>query len=102
MAGLAFIISIIALILAYLAYTRSGGTTEELKSKVEDLGITTENLREKTADTLNRIEKMVRGESSKAEEGETVEEEAGVEPAVEAEVVEDETGEQKDTEQQKE
>ena len=98
MAGLAFIISIVALILSYLAYTKSGGTAEDLKSKVEDLGITTENLREKTADALNRLEKRLRGENRKAEKGETVGEEA----EVEAEVVEEETGEQKDTAQQKE
>jgi len=59
MAGLAFVISIVALVLAYLAYQRSGGATE-LKSKVEQLGITTDTLREKLADALSRMEKAVR------------------------------------------
>jgi hypothetical protein len=75
MAGLALIISIIALILSYLAYTRSGGSTVELKTKVEDLGISTENFREKTADALNRLEKMIRGENKKAKKEETVDRE---------------------------
>ena len=89
MAGLALIISIIALILSYLAYTRSGGSTEELKTKVEDLGISTETLREKTADALNRLEKMMRGENKKAKEKE----------AGETETVDRETEGQKDSTQ---
>ena len=39
-AGLSLIISIIALVIAYLAYTKSGGSVEEMKRKVEDLGLT--------------------------------------------------------------
>ena len=68
MTVLAFIFSIIALILAYLAYRRSGGSPDELKAKVEELGITTENLRKRTADTLNRLEKKIRGEGRRASE----------------------------------
>ncbi len=64
MAGLAFIISIVALVLAYLAYRKSGGA-EELKSKVDQLGITTDSLREKLADSLSRLEKAVRGAQAK-------------------------------------
>lgn len=64
MAGLAFIISIVALVLAYLAYRKSGGS-EELKSKVDQLGITTDTLREKLADSLSRLEKAVRGAQAK-------------------------------------
>jgi hypothetical protein len=50
MALLSLIISILALIVAYLAYTKSGGSVEEMKRKVEDLGMTTESLRSKTAE----------------------------------------------------
>ncbi len=67
MAGLAFVISIVALVFAYLAYQRSGGTSE-LKTKVEQLGITTDTLREKLADTLSRMEKAVRGGQTKPPE----------------------------------
>ena len=58
----ALFISIIALIVAYIAYQRSGGSLDEMKNKIEELGITTEGLRAKTADLLNTIEKKLRGE----------------------------------------
>jgi hypothetical protein len=67
MAVLSFIISILALIVAYLAYTKSGGSVEEMKRKVEDLGVTTESLRRKTADILENLEKKIRGEEKKPE-----------------------------------
>jgi len=69
MAGLALIISIIALIFSYLSYRKSGGSIDELKQKVEDLGITTETLRTKTADILNTLEKKVRGEEKRGDFG---------------------------------
>jgi len=69
MSAIALLLSIIALILSYLAYSRSGGSADELKAKVEDLGITTESLRKKTADALNRLEKSVRGEAKEQEPG---------------------------------
>jgi hypothetical protein len=64
MAGLAFIISIVALVISYLAYRQSGGAAD-LQAKVEQLGITTETLREKLADSLGRLEKAVRGVQAK-------------------------------------
>ena len=67
MALLSLIISILALIVAYLAYTKSGGSVEEMKRKVEDLGMTTESLRSKTADILETLEKKIRGEEIKSE-----------------------------------
>ncbi len=73
MSFLALLISIIALIFAYKAYQMSGGTADELKSKIDDLGISTDNLREKTADAVNRFEKVLRGE--KKEESTNEEEE---------------------------
>ena len=75
MVVLSLIFSIIALVLSYLAYRKSGGSTDELKSKVEDLGITTENLRSKTADALNRLEKTLRGENKSCKTEECQEEE---------------------------
>jgi len=58
----ALLISIIALVVAIIAYQRSGGSIEEMKKKVEELGITTETMRSKTADLLNSFEKKLRGE----------------------------------------
>ncbi len=69
MAGLALIVSIIALVFAYLAYRKSGGSVDELKKKVEDLGLTTETLRTKPADILNNLEKRVRGDEKRDEGG---------------------------------
>jgi hypothetical protein len=56
------LISIAALIVAIIAYQRSGGSIEEMKKRVEELGITTESMRSKTADLLNSFEKKLRGE----------------------------------------
>jgi len=67
-AGLSLIISIIALVIAYLAYTKSGGSVEEMKRKVEDLGLTTESLRSKMGDALENLEKKIRGVEKKAED----------------------------------
>jgi hypothetical protein len=71
----ALIIAIVALVVAVLAYARTGGI-QELRGQVTALGSTTESLREKTTDTLDalraktantleRLEKAVRrsGES---------------------------------------
>ena len=67
-AGLSLIISIIALVIAYLAYRKSGGSVEEMKRKVEDLGLTTESLRSKMADALENLEKKIRGVEKKPED----------------------------------
>ena len=53
--ALTFLIAVAALIIAILAYKRSGGSTEDLKKQVEDL-------REKTADVVAKAEKSLRGE----------------------------------------
>jgi hypothetical protein len=67
MAVLALSISIIALIGAYAAYRKSGGSTQDLKRKIEELGVCTETLRCKMADILENLEKKVRGEEKKPE-----------------------------------
>lgn len=65
------IIAIVALVVAVLAYARTGGI-QELRSQVSAFGSSTESLRAKTtdtletlraktADTLERLEKAVRG-----------------------------------------
>jgi len=55
------VIAVVALILAYKAYTRSGGSIEEMRSSINELGISTEKIRQMTADTLSKMEKSVRG-----------------------------------------
>jgi hypothetical protein len=67
MSVLSLLISIAAIIVACLAYQRSGGSVEEMKQKVEDLGISLEGLRVKTADLLNSCEKKLRREDKPAD-----------------------------------
>jgi cation transport ATPase len=69
---------VVALIIAILAYQRTGGTAElkrqlesrtssvDLKKQVDALVAMTDNLREKAADALDRLEKVIR----KTEKGE--------------------------------
>jgi hypothetical protein len=78
MEGITLLIAVVALIIAILAYQRTGGTTDlrrqvdsttsslDLKKQVESLAAMTDSLREKTADALDRLEKVIR----KTEKGE--------------------------------
>jgi len=78
MEGITLLIAVVALIIAILAYQRTGGTADlkrqidsatssvDLTKKVESLTVMTDALREKTADALDRLEKMIR----KTERGE--------------------------------
>jgi hypothetical protein len=78
MEGITLLIAVVALIVSILAYQRTGGTTElrrqmesttsspDLKKQVDALIALTDSLRERTADALDRLEKVVR----KTEKGE--------------------------------
>ncbi len=74
MEAFALIISIIALIIAIVAYQKAGGRAADLKKHNEALthvGETvakaTDSLREKTADVLERMEAVVRGAEERRE-----------------------------------
>jgi len=68
----ALVISLIAVCIAILAYHRTGGTadlmrkidsgvsSEDLKKQMDALTTMTDALREKTADALDRLEKVIR------------------------------------------
>jgi hypothetical protein len=72
MEGITLLIAVVALIISILAYQRTGGTAElkrqvesaasapDLKRQVDALVALTDSLREKTADALDRLEKVVR------------------------------------------
>jgi hypothetical protein len=72
------VVAVAALIVAILAYQRTGGTAElkrqieagasspDLKKQIDALVTMTDSLREKTADALDRLEKAIR----KTEKGE--------------------------------
>lgn len=71
METLALIVSIIALIVAILAYYKVGGVadlkkqTEILTNVGETVAKATDSLRDKTADVLDRMEAAVRGGEEK-------------------------------------
>ncbi len=72
MEGITLLIAVVALIISILAYQRTGGAADakrqvesstsysDLKKQVESLGTLTDSLREKTADALDRLEKVIR------------------------------------------
>jgi len=78
MEGITLLIAVVALIVSILAYQRTGGTADlrrqmesttsspDLKKQVDALIALTDSLRERTADALDRLEKVVR----KTEKGE--------------------------------
>jgi hypothetical protein len=61
MGFIAIVIAIVALILAYKAYTRSGGNIDEMRDSINELGLSTEKVRKMAADALAKVEKTVRG-----------------------------------------
>ena len=60
MGGLVFLIAVVALVIAILAYRKAGGSAEDMQRQIE-------SVRQKTADTLARMEKSVRGEDKPEE-----------------------------------
>jgi cell division protein FtsB len=78
MEGITLLIAVVALIIAILSYQRTGGTADlkrlldsktsspDLKKQMDTLVAMTDVLREKTADALDRLEKVIR----KTEKGE--------------------------------
>ena len=60
MGGLVFVIAVVALVIAILAYRKAGGSSEDMQRQIE-------SVRQKTADTLARMEKSVRGEDKPEE-----------------------------------
>lgn len=69
MTVLALIISIIALVIAVLAYQKAGGI-RDLQEQAEALRFVADNLREKTADALDKLEKSLRKTEEKKEAAE--------------------------------
>jgi hypothetical protein len=72
MEAITLLIAVVALILSILAYQRTGGTADlkrqiesrtsslDLRKEMDALVAMTDALREKTADTLDRLEKVIR------------------------------------------
>ena len=72
MEGITLLIAVAALVISILAYQRTGGTTElkrkiestippeDLRRQMDALAAVTNSLREKAADALDRLEKVIR------------------------------------------
>jgi len=72
MEAMTLLIAVVALILSILAYQRTGGITDlkrqlesttssvDLQKQMEALVAMTHSLRDKTADALDRLEKLIR------------------------------------------
>ena len=72
MEGITLLIAVVALVISILAYQRTGGTTElkrkiestlppeDLKRQMDALVVLTNSIRDKTADALDRLEKVIR------------------------------------------
>lgn len=61
------IIAVAALVFAVIAFTRTGGI-QDLRRQVEALGPTTATARDRTADALDRLERLIRGREKPQEE----------------------------------
>ena len=66
MSLLALIIAVVALVIAVLAYQKAGGI-RDLQEQAEALRFVADNLREKTADALDKLEKSLRKSEEKKE-----------------------------------
>ncbi len=62
MEALTLLIALVALVIAVIAFQRTGGI-KELRQEVDNLSSRSENVRERTANILDRFEKVVRGKS---------------------------------------
>ena len=63
---LTLLIAVAALAIAVAAYTRTGGI-QKLRRQVDALGSASESVREKTADVLDRLERLIRGREKSSE-----------------------------------
>ncbi len=63
-----FVIAVVALLIAGIAFQRTGGI-EELKRQVETSKFKTDGMRDRTADVLNKLEGVVRGKKKSVAAG---------------------------------
>jgi len=64
-----FLIALVALVIAIIAFQRTGGIGD-LRHQVEGLSTKAETARERTADVLDRLEQLVRGKEKSHQEKE--------------------------------
>lgn len=59
------LIAVAALVIAIIAFARTGGI-HEVRRQVETMSLKTESARDKTADALDRLERLIRGREKPA------------------------------------
>ena len=57
---LTLLIAVVALVIAVAAFARTGGI-QEVRRQVETISTKTESARDKTADALDRLARLIRG-----------------------------------------
>ena len=62
MEALTLLIALVALVIAVIAFQRTGGI-KELRQEVDALGSRSDTVRERTANMLDKFEKVVRGKN---------------------------------------
>lgn len=67
--ALTLIIAMLALVIAVIAYKRTGGI-QDLRRQVDSDSLTTESVREKTAGVFSRVERLIRGRDKSPQEQE--------------------------------
>ena len=67
---LTLLIAIIALVVALVAFARTGGV-QDLRHQVQTLSSSSDSMRDRTADALERLEQFVRGKERPKPGGET-------------------------------
>lgn len=60
MEAVTLIIAVVALVIAVVAFIRTGGI-QDVRRQVEGLSLKTDTARERTADALDRLERLIRG-----------------------------------------
>lgn len=63
------IIAVVALVVAVIAFMRTGGM-RDLRRQLESVSAKTETARDRTADVLDRLEHLIRGKEKPPSEGE--------------------------------
>ncbi len=65
---LTLLIAVCALVIAAIAFQRTGGITE-LKRQIDAVSLKTETVRNRTADILDRLERAIRGKEKQSTQG---------------------------------
>lgn len=69
MEAVTLIIAVVALVIAVVAFIRTGGI-QNLRHQMEGISAKTETARDRTADALDRLERLIRGKEKPQSESE--------------------------------